>query len=128
MPPGRWDGGDSFFLSAAGSHLYFLLHAPVQESVVVVNFITIREWINPPCIIYPNEHDFLTEKSTIDISRARLWTIQQLTTSEQSNLLKRHIRVSDTIVSKALKAVSKSKVIETRVLDFLRIHGLIQVD
>lgn len=125
MPASNWDSGDSFFLNIASSHLYFLLHAPIDGAVVVVNFVTLRERMDPPCIIYPKEHDFLTAKSTIDLSRAKIWTVEQLMTAEQSNMLRRHSPVSESILNKVLKAIGQSDTIETRIYDFLSNNGVV---
>ena len=115
----QWKRGDSFFLNVQNSHLYFLIHTPHDGQVVVVNFTTLRERIDPPFVVEPSEHPFLRAQSTIAISRALIWPIQKLELAEQSGLLKRDIPVTTNITSKALESVKNSSLVEHEVRNFL---------
>ena len=115
-----WKRGDSFFLDAPNSHLYFLVHAPVSEQVVVVNFITITEMIDTSCVIYPNEHPFITRESTIAISRTQLLPIDKLAISEQSGQIIRSSPVSKEITDRVFQALADSSMLKRRIKDFLR--------
>lgn len=100
-----WVAGDSFFLRIDNSHLYFLLHEPIDGAVVVVNFTSVRGSDNPACLIHPGEHPFINAPTTVAFHRAGVATTEKLTEFEVNDALRRFKPVSEKVRARILEAI-----------------------
>ena len=122
----EWAAGDSFFLAVEGSHLHFLLHEFKADRVVVLNFITLTDYVDPPCLIEPGEHPFATKTTSVELHRAKLWPLDKLIECEENGSLTRSNPVPESIRSRILGAINQPNGLDPfhpSIREFLRTHG-----
>jgi len=102
-----------------------LLHDPIDDKVVILNFMTLDQWDDAPCAVEPSEHPFIRRTSTVALSRARLGMVEKLQLSEESGQIIRNFPVSKIILTRVIKSIKNSDKLEREVKDFLATNQLL---
>jgi len=73
--------GDAFrFTGIADVHVWIIISDPARDSqkVLIVNFTTWQPHLDQACIVEKGEHLFITDRTVVNYSRAKIVTDAQL--------------------------------------------------
>src|SRR5260370_23536777 len=93
-------------------HLWIVLSDPEKdpEKVLIVNLTTPRPWKEQVCLVYRNEHPWLTHDSWVDYQQSRVTTLAYLYEGKDSGLFK----IQDPMAPAILKRVRDASLQSTR--------------
>lgn len=107
-------------------HLFIVLSDPVTDEYVVllVSISSAKEnrWNDPSCLLYPGEHPFITKKSFVDYSSARIEPADKLLRGVQSGKLIAQSPVSQEIFERICAGVMASRRTPRNIKRFFLLH------
>ena len=108
-------------------HHWMIISDPAVDGarVVIVCFLSYREYLDHACIIEPGEHPFIKHRTCIDYAGSCLTTDAKLEQHKKSGMLKPKEPLSQELVGKIRSAVLDSRM-RFKHIQILREQGIVE--